>query len=55
MGHVAKLVFKGMGGETALFVCEENWKYVVGGTDDDCASPSSTQGEGATARVFRVW
>lgn len=54
-GYVAKPVFKGMGGETALCVCEENWEYVVGGTDDDFASPSSTQGEGARARVFRVW
>lgn len=51
---MAKPVFKGMGGETALCVCEENWEYVVGGTDDDFASPSSTQREGARARVFRV-
>lgn len=54
MGYMAKPVFKGMGGETALCVCEENWEYVVGGTDDDFASPSSTQREGARARVFRV-
>lgn len=26
---------QGDGGETALCVCEENWEYVVGGTDDD--------------------
>ena len=45
-GHVAKPIFKGLGGETPLCVCEENWEYVVGGTDDDPASPSSRDGEG---------